>query len=258
MGIVGGVVGYGVLKLLARASGESQRMAGDAYAERSKLDVLLGADRVGQIAGKTVVDFGCGLGVEAIEMARRGAARVIGLDVHEPSLREARRRAARAGVGDRCEFTSSPPERADLIVTLDSFEHFDDPPAVLGAMARMLAPGGRVIASFGPVWYHPLGGHLLSVVPWAHLVFTERALMRWRADVRSDGATRFLECGLNQMTVRGFRRFVKQSPLSFDEFEAVPIRRLAPLANRLTREFTTSVVRCTLIPRCVPSMAAAG
>jgi hypothetical protein len=48
------------------------------------------------------------------------------------------------------------------------------------------------------------------------------------------------------MTIRRFRRLVSASPLSFETFEMVPIRRLRALANPLTREFVTSFVRCRL------------
>ncbi len=106
---------------------------------------------------------------------------------------------------------SSRPARtkAEVIVSLDSFEHFGDPAGVLAVMHDLLKPGGVIIATFGPTWYHPLGGHLFSVFPWAHLLFSEQALIRWRADIRSDGATRFgeVEGGLNQMTIARFERW---------------------------------------------------
>jgi hypothetical protein len=43
----------------------------------------------------------------------------------------------------------------------------------------------------------------------------------------------------------------KASPSDFvaERFDALPIRRLAWLANPLTREFTTARVRCELVPR---------
>ncbi len=39
-------------------------------------------------------------------------------------------------------------------------------------------PHGAVYASFGPTWYHPLGGHLFSVFPWAHPIFSEKEPIR--------------------------------------------------------------------------------
>jgi len=118
-------------------------------------------------------------------------------------------------------------------------------------MYNLLKPGGCVLASFGPTWYHPLGGHLFSVFPWAHLLFSEPALIRWRANVRPDGATRFseVEGGLNQMTIARFERLVSTSQFKIQEIETVPIRKLRPIHCRVTREFTTAVVRAKLIPK---------
>ena len=66
--------------------------------------------------------------------------------------------------------------------------------------------GGCIFVSFGPTWYHPLGGHLFSVFPWVHILLTEDALIRWRAQFKTDGARKFgeVEDGLNQMTIRRF------------------------------------------------------
>ena len=223
-------------------------MTGSAYANASKLQVLLGKDLLDRIRGKDVLDFGCGVGAEAVEMA--GVARsVFGLDILPASLEKARERAAAAGVSDRCTFGTKPPaKKLDAIISLDSFEHFDDPGDILKQMFDLLRPGGQVIVSFGPPWYHPFGGHLFSVFPWAHVIFTEAALLAWRSDIRSDGARRFreVEGGLNQMTVSRFERLVGASGFRRVHLEVVPIRKLRPVANGLTREFTTSIVRCVL------------
>jgi SAM-dependent methyltransferase len=249
MGVIGGTLGYELLKNISPS--EPTTLDGSAYATRSKLETLLGAAFWGEIEDKVVIDFGCGTGADAIEMASRGAARVIGVDIQEHFLVLARQHAAAAGVSERCTFVARPGEQADVIVSVDAFEHFDDPAAVLETMRTMLKADGCVIASFGPTWYHPLGGHLFSVFPWAHLVFTERALIRWRSDFKTDGATRFQEVagGLNQMTIRRFERLIAQSPFRIAEFETVPIRRLAWAASPLTREFTTAIVRCKLVAR---------
>lgn len=249
MGLIGGKLGYHVLKLINK--GETESTHDDAYANESKREPRLDPDFWSDIKDKVVIDFGCGPGEVSVEMAQRGARKVIGIDIQERWLVMARAHAARAGVNDCCTFATQSSERADVIVTMDAFEHFDDPPSVLRAMRELIKPEGSVIATFGPTWYHPLGGHLFSVFPWAHLIFTEKALIRWRSDFKTDGATCFREVagGLNQMTIRRFERIVEQSPFRFAEFEAVPIRKLKPLANRLTREVTTSIVRCKLVPR---------
>jgi SAM-dependent methyltransferase len=250
MGIIGGTIGYQVLRRIS-TSGENGLMDGSAYEGVSKLETLLGAGIWDEIAGKVVIDFGCGAGSEAVEMAEGGAKKVIGLDLQPSLLAGARERADRAGIGNRCEFNNHTTEKADVITALDSFEHFDDPLAILRTMRELLKPDGCVLASFGPTWLHPLGGHLFSVIPWAHLLFTERALIRWRSDFKTDGATKFGEVagGLNQMTISRFEKLIAESPFEFAESRLAPIRRVAFLHNRLTREFLTATVRCKLIPK---------
>lgn len=251
MGVLGGTVAYRLLRTL-NSDGITRSATAPAYEGKSKLAALLGSTLIQDVHEKVVIDFGCGTGAEAIELAELGAQRVIGIDIQEHYLAEARRRALAAGVGDRCQFeTTASDASADVIVSLDAFEHFVDPGEVLRTMHRMLAPDGVVVAAFGPTWYHPFGGHFFSVFPWSHLIFTERALIRWRSDFKSDGATRFEEVagGLNKMTIARFERIVRESPLRLAHFEAVPIRAARMVATGLTREFTTSVVRCKLVPR---------
>ena len=251
MALIGGAFGYHLLRRISPA-GNAAALESSAYEGKSKLEVLLGHRVWDLIRRKTVLDFGCGEGHQAVELAQRGARCVVGLDIRESALSVAQANARNAGVADRCTFTTDLAQvRADVIVSIDGFEHFSDPAGVLRAMSGVLAAEGAVLVSFGPTWYHPLGGHLFSVFPWAHLVFTERALIRWRSDFKHDGATRFseVEGGLNQMTIRRFERLVAASPLRFAEMETVPIRRLKPVANRLTREWATATIRCRLVRR---------
>lgn len=224
---------------------------GSSYEGKPKVSALLGEDFLTMIRDKTVIDFGCGEGAEALDIARNGAKKVIGLDIRPAALERARRHAIDAGLDDRCEFATSTNTKAEVILSLDAFEHFSDPAAILDIMHTLLDPNGCVIVCFGPTWYHPLGGHLFSVFPWAHLLFSEAALIRWRADVRSDGATRFSEVdgGLNQITIARFERLVAASKFRMETLETVSIRALRPIHSRLTREFTTAVVRTKLVPK---------
>jgi SAM-dependent methyltransferase len=250
-GVIGGSLGYGLLHYL-RPTGEAHGHAdGSAYRGRSKLEALFGPGFWSAIRGNVVIDFGCGVGAEAIEMAQHGARRVIGIDIRANVLDTARRSAEAAGVADRCTFALRTDEQADVVTSIDGFEHYDDPAAVLRHLHALLRPDGCVRICFGPPWFHPYGGHLFSIFPWAHLVFSERALLRWRADFKTDGARRFrdVEGGLNQMTLRRFRALIAASDFAVERLELVPIRRLRWLSNPLTCEFLTSVVRCTLVPR---------
>jgi SAM-dependent methyltransferase len=240
---------YRILKKLS--PGAPGCCSGSAYQGKSKIAVQLGNDIFTRIAGKIVIDFGCGEGADTIEMAAKGALRVIGIDMREDVLETARKKAIAAGVQDNCSFATRTNDLADIVVSMDAFEHFADPAEILRIMNNLLRPQGEVLVSFGPTWYHPLGGHLFSVFPWAHLIFSEKALIRWRSTFKTDGATKFSEVagGLNQMTVAKFERLIAESPLKVTKLELVPIRKLRPMHNRLTREFTTAIVRCRLVQR---------
>ncbi len=216
-----------------------------AYAHASKLSRLLGPEWVDSLKGQVVADFGCGHGHECVELAPL-AAKVVGVDI-EPNARaiavERTAHLPNVVITDRLD------EPVDTIISLDAFEHFADPEMILRLMAEALKPGGRIIASFGPTWYHPLGGHFFSVFPWSHLIFSDSALLRWRQRYRPDRPKRLsdVEGGLNRMTIARFERMVKTSGLRIASFEPVPIRPLRWLHSRLTREFTTAIVRAILV-----------
>lgn len=238
--------------ILRRISpGAPDTMNGSSYDGQSKVAVLLGEEFLRSIRDKTVIDFGCGDGQAALDLARHGAKKVIGIDIRQQALDRAARSAMDAGLVGTCEFSTATDTRADAIISLDAFEHFGDPAAILLMMWTLLKPDGYILASFGPTWYHPLGGHLFSIFPWSHLLFSEAALIRWRSDLRNDGATRFSEVdgGLNQMTLARFEKIVAASPFRIEALETVPIRRLHPVHNRWTREFTTAIIRTKLVPK---------
>jgi SAM-dependent methyltransferase len=209
----------------------------------TKLTQVLGKDIYQEVRDKDVIDFGCGEGNETIELAQY-ARRVIGLDVRESVFSEAK------NIGPaNVTFTTSTREKADIILSIDAFEHFDDPAAIMVKMRSLLKPGGYIIASWGPPWFHPKGGHLFSFFPWCHVLVPERLLCWYRGKYyRKDGARRFreVEGGLNQMTIQRFERMIADSRMRVLELELVPIRSVAALHNQITREFFTSIVRCRL------------
>jgi hypothetical protein len=132
-----------------------------------------------------------------------------------------------------------------VVISLDAFEHFEDPAAMLRLMEGALKPNAFILASFGPTWYHPKGGHMFSVFPWAHLVLAEKALIDWRNHFRENKAQRFKD-GLNGWSIAQFERMVRESPMKLEEFDCVPISSLRSVHCKLTREFTTSVVQMRL------------
>jgi hypothetical protein len=78
MGIIGGTLGYNLLRRIS-IDGETGYCDGSAYQGVSKIEKLLGAKIWSDTKDKVVIDFGCGDGEDAIEVAARGARKVIGV-----------------------------------------------------------------------------------------------------------------------------------------------------------------------------------
>ncbi|GHT27570.1 hypothetical protein FACS18942_07070 [Planctomycetales bacterium] len=252
MGFIGGFLGQ---ILLNRFSPPTEPKLA-AYSEMSsnaedfpyRLQHFFGKDFCGDIVGKEVADFGCGGGRDVVEMVLRGAAQGTGMEIREELFERGYRLAEQYGVADRCQFVPTSKTSVDVITSVDAFEHFGDPENILNLMAKSLKPNGIAWISFGPPWYHPKGGHLFSVFPWAHLIFTEKALIEWRKKYRNDGAACFSEVagGLNQMSISRFKKIVQKSPFEILSFECCPIKGIRLLNNPLTREFFSTIIRCRL------------
>ncbi|MDX1422282.1 MAG: methyltransferase domain-containing protein [Kiloniellales bacterium] len=102
------------------------------------------------IAGREVLDLGCGVGGASLVLAGQlGAARVLGLDVEPASLARAASLVDEAGLAGRVAFelaTPGPlplPDAAfDVVFTKDVVCHLPDKPALFAEAYRVLRPGG--------------------------------------------------------------------------------------------------------------------
>lgn len=104
------------------------------------------------LAGKRVLDVGCGGGLLAEGMARRGA-RVTGIDLAPEALAVARLHAAESGIEVEYRqvavetLADHKPESFDLVTCLEMLEHVPDPSGIVAALARLVRPGGHVVCS---------------------------------------------------------------------------------------------------------------
>ena len=104
------------------------------------------------LAGRRVLDVGCGGGLLAEGMARRGA-RVTGIDLSPAALEVARLHALESGVTveyrEMAAEDLAEVERGafDLVTCLEMLEHVPDPVRTVQSLAQLVRPGGHIICS---------------------------------------------------------------------------------------------------------------
>jgi len=109
-------------------------------------------DALAPLAGKNVLDVGCGGGILSEAMARLGA-RVTGIDLSEPPLKVARLHLLESGLSvdyalsSAEEFSVGKEGRFDVVTCMELLEHVPDPASTVAACARLVKPGGRLFFS---------------------------------------------------------------------------------------------------------------
>src|SRR5450432_2853150 len=105
-------------------------------------------DQLAALNGKRVLDVGCGGGILADAMARRGAD-VLGIDLATKPLKVAQLHAIEAAT-PRIAYrevavealAADAPASFDVVTCMEMLEHVPDPAAIVAACGRLLRPGG--------------------------------------------------------------------------------------------------------------------
>jgi 2-polyprenyl-6-hydroxyphenyl methylase/3-demethylubiquinone-9 3-methyltransferase len=109
-------------------------------------------DRLAPLAGKSALDIGCGGGILAESMARRGA-RVKGIDLSDKALKVAQLHSLESRIAVDYEAVSAEdlaartPGAFDVVTCLELLEHVPDPASTVRACAQLANPGGQVFFS---------------------------------------------------------------------------------------------------------------
>lgn len=105
------------------------------------------------IKGAVALDYCCGNGEVAVDMALRGASKVVGIDISPIAIENARELARSAGVDSVCDFLVMDAEHTefsdgtfDLIHEYGALHHLDLP-AAYEELARILKPSGKVVCT---------------------------------------------------------------------------------------------------------------
>lgn len=133
--------------------------------------------RIGEFAGKRIVDVGCGGGILAESMALRGAD-VTGIDLAEDALNAAREHAQTqsleidyrlvAAEALAAQVTKSGADgQFDVVSCMEMLEHVPEPATIVMACARLCKPGGQVF--FSTINRHPKA-FMLAIVGAEYLL----------------------------------------------------------------------------------------
>jgi 2-polyprenyl-6-hydroxyphenyl methylase/3-demethylubiquinone-9 3-methyltransferase len=104
------------------------------------------------VAGKKVLDVGCGGGILSEGLAHRGAE-VTGIDMGIEPLEVAKLHSLESGIQvdyrriTAEELAEQEPESYDIVTCLEMLEHVPDPASVIKACAKLCKPGGHVYFS---------------------------------------------------------------------------------------------------------------
>ncbi len=232
------------------------------------------------LAGRDVLDFGCGGGELSFFAAKSKAASVTGFEVSREQYEIALENSKDFGTGSTPNFVHSdqldrlpfPDKSFDLILCFDVLEHILAYRPIIGEWQRVLRRGGRVLIWWVP-YYHPYGHHVESLVPlpWVHALFSDKAIIKACAkiynmpefepriwDLEETGRKKPNKWNdlktlptLNKLTIREFERTAKGKGFTIERREFHPIssskaaRTVSTFLTQLpiTREFFTA---CTV------------
>jgi SAM-dependent methyltransferase len=149
------------------------------------------------LAGKSVLDIGCGAGGIDLALVRdHGAGYVTGIDVEDPVLARARALVDANGLAARIGLVKVapgrlpfPPGTFDVVFSKDSIVHIPDKHALMAEVARVLKPGGWFLASDWLIGAEAVSAQMAEYIAAEGLDFGMATPARYRAAFEANGFT---------------------------------------------------------------------
>jgi SAM-dependent methyltransferase len=206
----------------------------------------------GSLDGASVLEVGCGAGIDCLLFGLHPVDRVVGIDLEFPlyapddrgerTRRLTRRVLEKVGVEDGPEATlrrrpvqflpmdatrmDLPDASVDLLVSRATLEHLIPIEQALGEMARVVRPGGLLRHGIDPFFWLK-GCHKRGVVdiPWAHARLHPGEFRRFVAETegetKAERRSRHLET-LNQLALRQWRALFEAGPFEILDWREPP------------------------------------
>lgn len=184
------------------------------------------------LAGKKVVDIGCGGGILAESMARKGAD-VTGIDLSEKALKVADLHSLESGIQVRYELIAAEDlaakegGRYDVVTCMEMLEHVPDPASIVMACTHLAKPGGRIF--FSTINRNPKS--------YLHAVIGAEYVLRLLPKGTHDYAKFITPAELAQ--------FARQSGLSIDALKGLGFNPLTKIYSLNSDTSVNYLVACT-------------
>lgn len=209
-----------------------------------------------------ILDLGCGHGALSIDIAIRGANKVVGIDLNRSwidfandNLKNNYPNLIRTVSFTSVELRYLEENNFDIIISKASFEHIINLDNFILEIRDKLRIGGRLIIGFGPLYNSPYGEHQIikHKIPWMHLIVGEKYIINKLNCTRKEKVTSISELGLNGLSFKQYEKiFFNTRGLKVVDFRTnVSKKILSKVFNVLRvlpgfREFFTQNVYCIL------------
>ena len=142
------------------------------------------AARVSSIAEffnlNNILEVGCGNGFAAYSLLKSGRS-VAAVDIVDIRAEQVKQSIVSFSIGDVCHRLPYDESSFDLIFSINSFEHFEQPALALNEIIRVLHPNGFLFLAFSPLYYSPWGLHASRRLgmPYPQLLFSAPTIQQF-------------------------------------------------------------------------------